>query len=32
MGVSQDWMYQPNFTSYTFTAPQNLYNPVDITS
>ena len=32
MGVSQDWMYQPNFTSYTFTAPQNLYNPVDITT
>ncbi len=32
MGVSQDWMYQPNFTSYTFTAPQNLYNPVDISA
>jgi iron complex outermembrane receptor protein len=32
LGVSQDWMYQPDFTSYTFTAPQNLYNPVDITT
>ncbi|CAM2154511.1 iron complex outermembrane recepter protein [Pararobbsia alpina] len=30
LGVSQDWMYQPNFTSYTYTAAQNLYNPVDI--
>lgn len=32
LGVSQDWMYQPNFTSYTYTAAQNLYDPVDITT
>ena len=29
-GVSQDWLFQPDFTTYFFTAAQNLYNPVDI--
>ncbi|MEJ0002402.1 MAG: TonB-dependent receptor [Pararobbsia sp.] len=32
IGVSQDWLYQPNFTSFTFTARQNLFDPIDITA
>jgi len=29
-GVSQSWLFQPDFTTYYFTASQNLYNPIDI--
>ncbi|KLU25998.1 TonB-dependent receptor [Caballeronia mineralivorans PML1(12)] len=29
-GVSQGWLFQPDFTTYYFTASQNLYNPIDI--
>ena len=32
VGVSQDWIFQPNFTTNTFTASQNLYNPIVITN
>ncbi|MEJ0002837.1 MAG: TonB-dependent siderophore receptor [Pararobbsia sp.] len=31
IGVAQDWLYQPDFMSFPFTARQNLYDPVDIT-
>ncbi|QGZ65945.1 TonB-dependent siderophore receptor [Paraburkholderia acidisoli] len=31
-GVSQTWQFQPNFTTYYYTATQNLYNPVSITN
>lgn len=32
LGAAQDWQYQPNFTSVTYSAAQNLYNPVAITA
>ncbi|MGI4860935.1 MAG: TonB-dependent siderophore receptor [Janthinobacterium lividum] len=31
-GVVQNWLFQPDFTTYYYTAAQNLYNPVDVTS
>ena len=31
VGVSQDWLYQPDFTTNFFTAAQNIYDPIDIT-
>jgi iron complex outermembrane recepter protein len=32
LGVTQNWLYQPDFTTVFFTAPQNLYNPVPVTT
>lgn len=31
-GVSENWLFQPNFTTYYYTATQNLYSPISITS
>jgi iron complex outermembrane receptor protein len=31
-GVSENWLFQPDFTTYYYTATQNLYSPVSITS
>jgi iron complex outermembrane receptor protein len=31
-GVVQNWLFQPDFTTYTYTAAQNLYDPIDITT
>ncbi|SAL30314.1 TonB-dependent siderophore receptor [Caballeronia sordidicola] len=30
-GVSETWQFQPDFTTYYYTATQNLYSPVSIT-
>ncbi len=30
-GVVQNWLFQPDFTTYFFTANQNLYDPIEIT-
>ncbi|MGF6648991.1 TonB-dependent receptor [Paraburkholderia sp. GAS82] len=30
-GVMQNWLFQPDFTTYFYTASQNLYDPVSIT-
>ncbi|HEV3430783.1 MAG TPA: TonB-dependent receptor plug domain-containing protein, partial [Paraburkholderia sp.] len=30
VGGTQNWLFQPDFTTYTYTATQNLYDPVDI--
>ncbi|NTZ10283.1 TonB-dependent siderophore receptor [Burkholderia metallica] len=32
LGVAQNWLHQPSFTTYYYTARQNLYAPVDVTS
>lgn len=31
-GAVDNWLFQPDFTTYYYTAQQNLYNPVSITS
>ncbi|NIF53625.1 TonB-dependent siderophore receptor [Burkholderia sp. Ax-1724] len=31
-GVNKTWQFQPDFTTYYFTASQNLYNPISITN
>lgn len=31
-GVNENWLFQPNFTTYYYTATQNLYEPISITS
>lgn len=31
-GVNENWLFQPDFTTYYYTATQNLYSPVSITS
>ncbi|MDE1179049.1 TonB-dependent siderophore receptor [Paraburkholderia sp.] len=31
-GVVENWLYQPDFTTYYYTATQNLYSPVSITN
>ena len=31
-GVSENWLFQPDFTTYYYTATQNLYDPVSITN
>ncbi|NIE64739.1 TonB-dependent siderophore receptor [Burkholderia sp. Ax-1719] len=30
VGGTQNWLFQPDFTTYTYTATQNLYDPIDI--
>lgn len=32
VGVVDNWLFQPDFTTFLFTANQNLYNPIDITA
>ncbi|GAB2901060.1 TonB-dependent receptor [Paraburkholderia jirisanensis] len=32
LGLTQDWLFQPDFTTFFFNAPQNLYNPVPVTA
>jgi iron complex outermembrane receptor protein len=31
-GVNENWLFQPDFTTYYYTATQNLYAPVSITN
>ncbi|WP_429252852.1 TonB-dependent siderophore receptor [Paraburkholderia sp. GAS333] len=31
-GVNENWLFQPDFTTYYYTATQNLYSPVSITN
>jgi iron complex outermembrane recepter protein len=31
-GVNENWLFQPNFTTYYYTATQNLYAPISITN
>jgi iron complex outermembrane recepter protein len=30
VGGTQNWLFQPDFTTYTYTGAQNLYDPVDV--
>jgi iron complex outermembrane recepter protein len=30
VGLTQDWLFQPDFTTFFFSAPQNLYNPIPV--
>lgn len=32
IGVQESWQFQPSFTTYYYTANQNLYSPIDITA
>ncbi|WP_347557392.1 TonB-dependent receptor [Robbsia sp. KACC 23696] len=32
VGVQENWQYQPSFTTYYYTANQNLYNPIDVSA